>query len=293
MAAPRVAIIIPSWSGQVDRVRASIEKQTFKDYSLDVIQGVSPAARARNIGAGRTTSEILLFIDDDAYFGQDDSLEVLVNLLDNDPSIAVAGTSKLIPPLATPLQRAISQEVPRMIYPVVSEHTESNPPLTSYGFTAISTTCCAVKRDIFEQVGGFDEKLLTSEDTDFFYRVHKTGYKIFLAGNCWVYHDPPATIGALIRKSFRYGLSHAQEARKNPERGMKLLPIDRWYGKLLIIFIFLGFPLMFFVHYYFDPQRKIVFGFRPVKTISTYAVLCGYCYGWLLNSPWFTPHTPH
>src|SRR5690349_9851932 len=96
-ATPRVSIIIPSWTGEIGRLRQSIAQQTFRDYEIDVVQGVSPAARARNVGAARARGEILLFIDDDAYFGHPRVLERLVAVLDRDPQVAVAGASKLAP----------------------------------------------------------------------------------------------------------------------------------------------------------------------------------------------------
>jgi glycosyltransferase involved in cell wall biosynthesis len=283
---PRVSIIIPSWTGKVDRLRQSIEQQTFRDYEVDVVQGVSPAARARNIGAARARGEILVFVDDDAYFGHPRVLELLIAALTRDPQIAVAGSSKLAPRAATPLQRKIARQVPRTIYPVVRADSESNPPLDQYGFTAISTTCCAVRRAVYEEVGGFDEQLTTGpEDTDFFYRIRRQGYRLFVAGNTWVYHDPPASVRDLLRKSFWYGLGHALEARKNPERGMAVLPLNRWYGVIMLVLALLAFPASFFVHFYFDPARRIVIGFRPLKTLSTYAVLCGYVYGWYHGPP--------
>src|SRR5215208_797824 len=126
---PRVTIIIPSWSGEVERVMASIRRQTFDDYEVDIVRGVSPAARARNVGAQRSKADILVFIDDDAFFGNSRVLETLVDVLDRDPQIAVVGTSKLVPKNASLLQRAIARQVPRMFYPVVPTHQESNPPL--------------------------------------------------------------------------------------------------------------------------------------------------------------------
>src|SRR5690242_16708920 len=110
--APQVSIIIPSWTGQVSRLLDSIAQQTFRDYEIDVVQGISPAARARNIGAARARGAILLFIDDDAYFGHPRVLEMLLAVLARDPQTAVAGTSKLAPREATPLQRRIARHVP-------------------------------------------------------------------------------------------------------------------------------------------------------------------------------------
>ena len=282
---PRVAVIVPSWSGDVDRLMESLRTQTFCSYEVEVVRGVSPAARARNIGVARTKGDILLFIDDDAFFGNRHTLQRLVSLLESDPQAGVVGTSKLAPKNATWLQKAIARQVPRMVFPVLNEDIESNPPLDGYGFTAVSTTCCAVPRAIFEQIGGFNEDLATGEDTDFFYRVRRSGYTIYLAGRTWVYHDPPASLTNLVRKSFGYGIGHALEARAIPERRMNFPALDRWWGLLAVPASILALPVALFVHIYFDQASRVEIGFRPLKTLSTYAVLFGYIYGWFHGKP--------
>jgi GT2 family glycosyltransferase len=282
--APRVSIIIPSWSGNVSRPMRSIEQQTFRDYEVEIVQepGLN---RARNLGAQRSKGDILILIDDDITLGHEHVLQTMVDLLDSDPRIGTVGVSLRVPAEANRFQRAVARQVPRYVDPIASESVLSNPPLDRYGFTAIKGGCCAIRRTVFEGIAGFDEVVLSGEDTEFFYRVRRRGYDLALAANCWAYHLPPANLKELLRKSFSYGVGHAREARKNPERGMAVLPLDRWYGVLGLLAAVAAFPLAFFVHYYFDPERRLLFGFRPLKTLSTYATLCGYVYGWYRLRP--------
>lgn len=275
-----VSIVIPTWSGEVGKVLASLERQTFRDFNVEVVRRVAPAARARNLGVAATDGELLLFIDDDAYFGHERVLERLIATWRADPTLGVVGPSKLLSPDATWLQRRIAAEVPRWVYPVLPADLESNPPLQDYGFSGITTTCCLVPRTVFEAVGGFDEQLATGEDTEFFYRVRRGGYRFVIPRDCWVYHDPPDHLRALLRKHFYYGVGHALEARKAPERHMDIVPLNRWYGKLFV----LASPLMFvpslFVNLYFDPVRHWGVGFQPLKALSTFATFYGYSWGW-------------
>lgn len=276
-----VSVIIPSWRGNVDRVLRSLEAQTFRDYALYVIRHVSPASRARNVGVAASEGEFVLFIDDDAYLGHERVLERLVAVLRADATVGIAGPSKLIPPGATALQRRVATEVPRWIYPVVLTETESNPPLEGYGFTGITTTCAIMRRTTFDTVGGFDERLPTGpEDTDFFYRLRRRGFRFVIPASCWVYHDPPGTFRALLRKSFHYGIGHALETRKAPERRMAVIPLQTWYGKLFVICSPLLFPPSLFLSLYLDPVRQWKVGFRPLKAVSTFATLYGYTWGW-------------
>lgn len=279
---PKISIIIPSWAGDVSRLTKNIEQQTLRDYEIIVVRKVSPAARARNLGAQQATTDILLFLDDDAYLGHKAVLETMVEVLENEQA-AIVGASQQMPVQASSFQHAVARQVPRYVSPVVEDNAVSNPPLNGYGFTAITTLCCAVRRSVFEEVGGFDEELPTGEDTDFFYRVRRRNYNLVVAANCWVYHEPPASIRSLLRKNFWYGVGHVLEAQLRPERDMMLLPLDRWYGLLGLLAFLLAFPIAFFVHYYFSPTQRLVFGFRPLKTLASYAVLCGYVYGWYHN----------
>jgi len=283
-AKPKLSIVIPSWTGEVSRPMRSIEQQTLCDYEVEVAQRISPLARARNVGAQRTRGEVLLFIDDDITLGHEHVLQQIVDLLENDAQVAIAGVSLQLPVEATWFQRAIARQVPRYVEPIVSENLVSNPPLEGYGFTAITGGFCAVRRTVYEEIGGFDEELLNADDTDFFYRVRHRGYNLVLAANCWAYHDPPASMKDLVRKSFWYGVGHALDTRKSPERHMAVLPLNRWYSPLGLAAAVAGLPLAFFVHYYFD-TRRLVFGLRPLKTLSTYATLCGYVYGWYHGKP--------
>jgi GT2 family glycosyltransferase len=280
VVAPRIAVIIPSWQGNVEPLRASLEAQTYQNYELIVVSGVSPAGRARNIGVARSQGELVLFIDDDATLGHPRVLEQLVATLDADPSIGVVGPSKLLSAQASPLQRRIAAEIPRWVCPVVDRDTESNPGLDHYSFTDITTTCCLMRRSVVDQVGGFHNDLRTGQDTEFFYRVRRAGYRFVIPRDCWVNHDPPGRLGPLLRKSFYHGVGHAREARLAPERHMDVVPLDRWYGKLVVLLAPLLFPLSLFVGLYFDPKRHVRVGFRPLKALSSYATLYGYVWGW-------------
>jgi hypothetical protein len=87
----RVSVVIPLVDGRGQPGHGEPGAADLQGYEVDVVRGVGPAARARNVGARRARGDILLFIDDDAYFGTDDALETLVGLLDADPHTAIAG----------------------------------------------------------------------------------------------------------------------------------------------------------------------------------------------------------
>ena len=275
-----VSVIIPSRHGDVARLVESLASQTYRHFTVHVVSGLTPASRARNVGIAQARGDFFLFVDDDAVLGHAGVLESLVAALRADPTVGVVGSSKLLFPNATAFQRRVAREVPRWIYPAHKEAVKSSPPLDRYGFTGVTTTCCLVRREVVEMVGTFSEALVTGEDTEFFYRVHLAGYGFVIPARCWAYHNPPATVRSLLKKGFSYGIGHAHEARRDLERGMAIVPLNRWYGRVFLLLSPFFFLPSLFVQYYFDPRREFRFGFFPLKALSTYATLYGYAWGW-------------
>ncbi|HEY3231975.1 MAG TPA: glycosyltransferase [Roseiflexaceae bacterium] len=298
-----VALIIPSLTGDVEPLLESVRRQTLQPTELAVVRGVRPNGRARNQGVARTTAPVLVFVDDDAVLGDEHVIANLVAPLLDDPTIGVTGASKLLPPEAPAFQRWAAREVPRIIHPIVEQPLETNPDPPSF-YCEITTTCCAMRRTVFEQAGGFDETLLRGVDTEFFVRVRRmsvvssplsvasdgrqrttdngqwTGrYRFILVPNTWAYHRAPATLWALLRKQFLYGFGHAQEVRRDPARARGRALRTPLHTAGFLLFRTAILPLNIFLPYSFAaPSWRP--GFKPLKALASYASALGYVWGW-------------
>jgi GT2 family glycosyltransferase len=234
------------------------------------------------VGVAKSRGEILVFVDDDAVLGHKDVLKNLLRPFDewtDSGRLGVTGASKLLPPDAPWFQRRVAWEIPRIEHPVVHEDLETNPSTEGYGFSEITTTCCAMPRRVFDEVGGFDENLTRGVDTEFFYRVRRLGYRFLLVRDTWAYHPAPATLRDLCRKYFNYGLGHAQEVRKDPERGIGLVFRSRLHaaGYLALRTLILG-PNVFIP--YSRAYRKWELSFKPLKALASYVNAFGYVRGY-------------
>src|SRR5512143_3403982 len=98
MTFPPVALIIPSLDGDIEPLLKSVRRQTVAPAEIEVVRGVRPNGRARNLGVARTSAPLLVFVDDDAVLGDEHLIERLVAPLLEDPSVGVTGASKLLPP---------------------------------------------------------------------------------------------------------------------------------------------------------------------------------------------------
>jgi hypothetical protein len=303
---PTIALIIPSLNGDVTALLDSVRRQTLQPAEIEVVRGVRPNGRARNQGVARTTAPLLVFVDDDATLGDEHTLGNLAAPLVTDPTIGVTGASKLLPPDAPPFQRWVAREVPRITHPVVAHPLETNPEPPSF-YSEITTTCCAMRREVFEQVGGFSDDLVRGVDTEFFVRLRRlnreqgTGnreqarfdspnpdsrsltpdscYRFVLVPNTWTYHPAPATLRALLRKQFLYGYGHAQEVRRDPARARgRTLRTPLHAAAFLLFRTAIVLPNVFLPYSFAAPSWRP--GFKPLKALASYASALGYVYGW-------------
>ena len=278
----RIAAIIPCISATVPAtVLAAIRNQTRQVDELIVVHGVSPNGRARNQGVAQSSAEWLLFIDDDAVLGHPELIERLFTAA-QQPGIAIVGSARILPLDAPAFQHAVANQVARIVHPVVTHDTITNPDPPSF-YCDITTTCCLISRAWFERIGGFDANLSRGVDSEFFVRARRTdpsAGNLMIVANTWVYHPAPATLGALWRKHVAYGIGHAQEVRRDPTRARGgnyfHTPI---HALLWILFRTLIVPIHTIVPYsYGAPQWRI--GWYPLKAFASYASAVGYVMGW-------------
>jgi cellulose synthase/poly-beta-1,6-N-acetylglucosamine synthase-like glycosyltransferase len=275
---PQIALVIPALAGTPAALLESVRRQTLTPDELVVVRGVRPNGRARNQGVAQTSAPILVFVDDDAVLGDAHVIANLVAPLLADPGIGVTGASKLLPPNAPWFQRWVAREVPRIEHPVVAQPLETNPDPPSF-YCEITTTCCAMRRTVFAQAGGFNGTLVRGVDTEFFVRLRRLGYRFVLVPNTWAYHPAPANLRALLRKHFLYGVGHAQEVRRDPQRAR-----GRQLRTPLHAFAFIAFrtaivlPNVFLPYSFAAPSWKP--GFKPLKALTSYVGALGYVWGW-------------
>lgn len=273
-----VSVVIPSLSGQADATVASVERQNRRPAEIEVVAGVRPSGRARNLGVARTTAPIVVFVDDDAVLGGDDTLANVVAPL-TDGTIGAVGASKLLPAESSRFQRAVARQVPRIVHPLVDELTDVSPAPDRHGYTDVTTTCCAMRREVLEECGGFDEGLVRGVDSELFHRLRAHGYRLMLAPGAWTYHPAPATLAALLSKHFWYGIGYAQEVQRHPEQAAGRYLTTPVHGTGYLLLRTLLLPAHTLVpHSHANPSWRV--GFRPLAALSSYASAVGYVYGW-------------
>jgi len=209
---PKVAVIIPSFDGFRDgcvpKLLQSIESQTFKNYEIHQVIGVSPQGKAINQGVNESIGDILIILDDDSRLTHDRVFEHLVAVIDNDPSIGMAGASIITPPESSAFQKKASTQFPRFNTPVVEKITDSD--FACHG-------CCAIPRSVFEDIGGEREDILRGLDPDLRVRLREKGLRVVLVPDASIYHPLPDGWKKLLRIFFRNGYGSAYAQKFQPE----------------------------------------------------------------------------
>lgn len=283
----KVSVIIPAFRLVSQDVLDAVSRQSYKNVEVIVVKGVSPNGKARNKGAADATGEILLFLDDDAIMAGADVIERLVTPIQRGDA-AIVGASRVLPEEANWFARTAARQIPLIETPVVSELTPANPALTRTSvlrqifsnprsifngsfdqatWAPVTTTCMAIRRDAFDQIGGFREDIPWGVDTEFFYRATKIGVRMALAPQAVVWHPYVSNMKQLWTKYYKSGRGMAAEMQLNPERQIQP-PLDTWYRTLVfVLYRLVGAFVFLFI--------------KPFRAFSSLFAATGYIAGWL------------
>lgn len=234
-----VSIIIPNFNGEkyLDTCLFSILKSSYKNFevilvddgstdkSLEIIEKFVErdkrfrllrnkknlgAAASRNKAVKTSRGEILVFLDNDTEVDKD-WLKELINPLLKDKNIGAAQSLILDFERRDLIQMAGGLLMPQTgwLLPFFQweKYLKVKNRLEEREIVAISASL-AVRKDVFERIGGFDEKeAVYTEDLDFCWRVWIVGYRIVLAPRSIVYHwtkpiEKRAHMGATYEKIY-------------------------------------------------------------------------------------------
>lgn len=269
----KVRIIVPTLKKNKEDIKKILENQTLKNFTLEVVRGIKPPAKARNLGAKKGNEEILIFMDDDIEFSDSGVLERIVNFLQKNKKAGICGAGVRSPQNSSFFQKRLVLEIPRLELPVPQKDTETKEGITGNLF--------GIRRGVFERVGGFNERLVSGEDPELFYRILKNGYKNYILGSCFSYHAVPSSLGELFKKFFWYGIGHYQSRHLHPEWSISLKISN--LGTALLYFLFRTaflIPHIFLGEISFR-KRQFKLSFKPLKALSSYASAIGYLWGFV------------
>lgn len=200
---PFVSVIIPVYNGgkYIERCLDALIASTYPSFEIIVIDGCSTdntmvmaqqmgatvlqlprqsgISAARNFGAQHAQGDIIMFIDSDVIV-REETIEMIVDSFKRHPGIVgVFGSYD-----DDPAEGNFISQYRNLLHHYHHQHSDTE----SY---TLWTGCGAIRKKVFEEIGGFDQKRYTKpsiEDIEFGYRIRKKGYRILLNKDLQVKH---------------------------------------------------------------------------------------------------------
>jgi len=145
------------------------------------------AAMPRNRGAAIASGTVLVFLDADVSV-HPDTLAVLEETLSLHDDVAGLFGSYDDHPLA----HGLVTQYKNLLHHYVHQHGRREA-------STFWTGCSAIRHEVFDDVGGFDETFRVIEDIELGTRLRRAGYRIWLCPDAQVTHLKRWTLGSLLR----------------------------------------------------------------------------------------------
>ena len=235
----RLSVVIPTHNrrASVERTLAALARQTIPPTAFDVIvvaDGCTddteaalagakwpfaltirtvPAggpAQARNTGAKAARGAILLFLDDDIE-PSPGLIAAHLDAADRSPRQAAVG---YLPPRLES-QRGFFPSALRKWWESMFE--TMGDPGHRFGYTDFLTGNVSLPRELFTELGGFDEAFRVHEDYEFGYRLLTAGAELVFRPDAWGHHDERTDLRRALDRKRHEGRADRQLRAKHPE----------------------------------------------------------------------------
>lgn len=156
---------------------------------------------ARNYGIERASGRILAFVDADMWIS-DNWLESIVRIADQNEYDYFGCDVKIIPKNQPP---TLAERYNMLTGFPVEKYIKQNH---------FAPTCCLVIRQkVVEEVGLFDERLMSGGDKEFGKRVYRNDFSQGFISDVKMYHPARDSFSVLRKKAFRVGRGREQLVR--------------------------------------------------------------------------------
>jgi GT2 family glycosyltransferase len=244
---PAVSVIIPAYNAE-DTIKQCIESilnQTYKNIAIIVIDDGSTDNTAKiaatlkcnliklnnnigyvnvlNVGLKSAKGDYVYIIDSDCVV-EKDCIEWLLNSFSKSTDRGVVGGTCVIPPDYKSII-ALSYDV--------AERSKDIKNLAEIYVPYLSGSNLCIKREVINNIGEFDKRLISHCDFEFTFRAKQKGYKILFQPKAVSYHyNCRTTLKNYLDHAYRggiYGTIFRLKYKPTP-------PLSRFYPNSPLIF---------------------------------------------------------
>jgi succinoglycan biosynthesis protein ExoA len=199
-----------------DRTRDVIAefRRSRPDISIKLIDNPARSiSTSLNIGIKAAQGDIIARLDAHAV-ASPGYIRRSVEVLREDGVGVVGMPCQVCPGADTPMAKAIAMAVSHPFGIGDAKYRLRRGAADQEAVDTVAFAC--FKKDLWRQLGGFDEELLTNEDYDFNYRVRRHGKIVLLDRAEYCDYFARATLKGLRAQYSRYGKWKARMVRRHP-----------------------------------------------------------------------------
>ncbi|ENN96229.1 glycosyl transferase family protein [Methanocaldococcus villosus KIN24-T80] len=232
---PLVSVVIPTYNSEktIGICLESIKNQTYKNIEIIVVDKFSDDNTVKI--AKKYTDKVFVINAKE----RSEQLNFGVKMAKGKYIYRVDSDFVLEPTVIEEAVKKCEEEG----YDAVCIHNTSDPTISfwakvrklerdCYEDDKLNVAARFIRKDAFENVGGFDENLVAAEDYDLHNRLLRAGYKIGRIKSKEIHIGEPKSLWEIIKKHYYYGKTLPKFVEKNKGRGIKQLsPIRPAYLK--------------------------------------------------------------
>jgi len=224
---PLISIIIPTKNNKKVLLRClkSIQKSTYKNYEIIIVNNGNKIessfeknckivdyndqfnfSKLNNFAVKYAKGDYILFLNDDTEIINEDWLEYML-FYSMQKNVGIVGSLLLFPKsklYQDTIQHAgitlgtVGPAIHSFSYSHYFKQNNLNFDKISRNVSVVTAACMMIRRDVFNEVNGFDEKFIIAfGDTDICLRVKEKGYQIVYCSDSKLYHAESATRGSM------------------------------------------------------------------------------------------------
>jgi polysaccharide deacetylase family protein (PEP-CTERM system associated) len=200
--------------GSTDRTREVVQSFAADHPNVRLLDNHGGWSSAgRNAGVRASRGDLVVVIDGHCELDNAHHLAELARAFADSGAAAVGRPQPLDVRGASRLQRAISAARASRLGHHPDSHIYSDRP----GFVAPQSVAVAYRREVFDEVGYFDEAFDACEDVEFNHRLARAGLRCWFTPRVVVRYHPRDSLAGLFRQMKRYGRGRVRLLRKHPE----------------------------------------------------------------------------
>lgn len=211
---PSLVIIVDSESSDQTRQIAESRNCRVITISRDRFDHGS----TRNLAMAEVSSEFVVFLTQDAIPADENMIAELIKPMQADPNIAICYGRQLPRPDARPLERFARE----FNYPDESILKTKND-IERLGIKTFfcSNSCSAIRRSIFNKLGGFKNNVIVNEDMLFAAKAIFQDYSVYYSATARVCHSHSYSLRQTFKRYFNIGRFFADNKEIFKHTGLK------------------------------------------------------------------------